>query len=409
MTDRVRIALFDLFSVGGGAPVVAGRLVKGLLTIPHGPEVVLIDPFGDLLELLQLDCPLRATLVHLAVDRRLRALSRSSLTARLLALLKVPIYGVRLGRLLRSLGVDVVVFNLWKSGVVAWVGARVCGARLVFYSHGVQSLRDINAVYKFLLREADVVIAVSQGTVEQLVSAGISPEKVRLVYNSVELPQSPSFDGEEIRSKAGIPPDAFVFGCVGNVIRRKGIDVLVRAFSAFHKMNGYKEGTYLVVVGHDPGEDNWAYRAQVESIIDEGRIRGQVRFLGFRRDVNALLHMFNVFVMPSRMESFGVAMVEAMSVGLPVIATASGSIPEIVRDRVTGLLVPPEDPMAMARAMWELYTAPELRRALGAAAAEDVRRRFTVQQQALAFLDAIAGILAPGKRAVGQSFSDDHV
>lgn len=105
----------------------------------------------------------------------------------------------------------------------------------------------------------------------------------------------------------------------------------------------------------------------------------QLHFLGHREDVEACLAVMDIFVLPSLNEGMGRALIEAMAAGLPVVATGVGGVPAIVQDQVNGLLVPPQEPVALANAIRSLLAQPERRRQLGEAAQRSIGERFSVQ------------------------------
>lgn len=383
----MRIAVFDVFAMGGGVPVVAGRLVKGLRDYFPEHDVLVVDPFDDIKSLMQLPQNMDVQLVSMPMDSAARELARETLLGRMKGASALVCAGLRLGRLCSQYQVDCLVFNLPKSGVVAGIAKRVSSVDTVFYCHGVQFVKEMNAMYRWILHDSDHVIAVSDGTKQQLQAVGVPPEGVAVVYNSVDTASYGVPKNEELKGELGIPDQAFLVGCVGNLIRRKGIDVLVEAFAEF--VNLADGPVHLLIVGGDPGEGSGSYRAQIDRCILKHGLTDMVTFSGFRADVPELLGLLDLFVMPSRMESFGVAIVEALASKLPVIATRTGSIPEVIKDGITGILVPGEDPQAMGRAMYDLYTQPILRRCLASHGADDVAQRFSVKAQAKAFLAAL--------------------
>jgi glycosyltransferase involved in cell wall biosynthesis len=107
---------------------------------------------------------------------------------------------------------------------------------------------------------------------------------------------------------------------------------------------------------------------------------GRVHFVGHQEDILPWLAALDVFVLSSDWEGMSNALLEAMAAGLPVVATAVGGTPEVVVDGVTGLLVPPHDPISLAEAIVRLLDAPDLRRQMGQAGRERVKKRFTVER-----------------------------
>jgi glycogen synthase len=148
---------------------------------------------------------------------------------------------------------------------------------------------------------------------------------------------------------------------VGRLHRQKGVDTLVKAAALL-------PGVPVTLAGDGPD------RAAVEQLAARLGVAGQVRVTGFvpHSAVPALLATADVAVLPSRYEELGTALVEAMAAGRPVVAAAVGGIPELVRDGVDGLLVPPDDHVALATAVEKLLTDPHRAAGLGASGRERV-------------------------------------
>jgi L-malate glycosyltransferase len=152
------------------------------------------------------------------------------------------------------------------------------------------------------------------------------------------------------RAALGLRPDTPVAITVGRLDRLKGVDLQVAAWPEVHRA---VPGAILLVVGEGPE------RAALER--EAAPLGDAVRFLGFRDDIERLLWAADVAVLSSRQEALSLAAVEAMAAGVPVVATDVGGSPEVVRDGVTGLIVPPEDPASLARALISLLGNPPLR------------------------------------------------
>jgi glycosyltransferase involved in cell wall biosynthesis len=146
--------------------------------------------------------------------------------------------------------------------------------------------------------------------------------------------------------------DGPVVGSLGRLERQKGFDVLLRAMAEVPEAR-------LVIVGD--GDE----RAALESLAERLDLGSRVRFEGWHEEPRRWLTTFDVFALPSRLEGFPLSIVEAMLAKLPVVATPVGSVAEAVRDGETGLLVSPEDPVALARALRELVGDEARRSAMG--------------------------------------------
>lgn len=123
-------------------------------------------------------------------------------------------------------------------------------------------------------------------------------------------------------------------------------------------------------------------RESLQRIAYRLGLRDEVLFLGFVSDIPTFLSSVDIFVLPSLYEGLGIAVLEAMAAGKPVVASRTGGIPELVIDRVTGLLVPPKDPGALARAILHLVSQAGLGRRMGDKGREQVLERFTMEQMA---------------------------
>jgi hypothetical protein len=209
---------------------------------------------------------------------------------------------------------------------------------------------------------ADTVVAPSNAAVAALRAHHV---EARVVYNGVDAPaRLPA------RGKTG---DRLVVGTLGTVCRRKGSDLFLAAAELVAPMLPQVEFRMIgpIVAG---AERSWA-----EQIVRSARARGIV--CGTSADVFAELSEWDMLVMPSRAEPFGLAALEAMVIGLPVIATDVGGLPEVI-DSSTGILVPSEDVRALSAAIVALGRDPGRRAELGTAGRKRARETFTLDRQA---------------------------
>jgi glycosyltransferase involved in cell wall biosynthesis len=200
----------------------------------------------------------------------------------------------------------------------------------------------------------------------------------------------------EAKTRLGLPGAGPVIGTVGRLEPRKGTATLVEAVAVLR--NGGHHDAMLVVVGDGP------LRRELGAAAERLGIQEHVRFLGDRGDVDAVLAALDVFVLPSRTEGMSNALLEAMAMAHPVVATAVGGTPEVVADGQSGLLVPADDPGTMAAAIARLLDAPGLAARLGAAARQTVEERYGVRRMVRrleAVYAAVAGSddMATGPRA----------
>jgi glycosyltransferase involved in cell wall biosynthesis len=171
-------------------------------------------------------------------------------------------------------------------------------------------------------------------------------------------------DRDEVRRELGIAPDDVVFGTIANYRREKAYEVLLEAARLALSSS---PSLRFVAVGQGPLEDEM--RALHRSL----GLGERVQLLGYRDDAVRVMSAFDVFTLSSRHEGQPVALMEAFALGLPVVATAAGGLPHMVRDGVEGVLVPIDDPAALADAYVAVASDPERRRSMAEAAAARAR------------------------------------
>ncbi|UCD51463.1 MAG: glycosyltransferase family 4 protein [Phycisphaerales bacterium] len=201
------------------------------------------------------------------------------------------------------------------------------------------------------------------------------------LMDKVRLPASEC----SFRQAIGVPPEASLVCTVANITSLKGIDVLLDAAKTIHERH---PETYFVVVG-EKLQTQGKYIAALERDILAAGITSHFILAGARTDVYRLLRECDVFVLPSLSEGTPISILEAMAIGIPVVATTVGGIPEQIGHRKSGLLVPPADARALAEAIEELLVHPELRAELAHQANEHVRAKFSLDQFCDSFLDVV--------------------
>ena len=169
----------------------------------------------------------------------------------------------------------------------------------------------------------------------------------------------------------GVPADCFLWGSTGRLRWEKGFDVLLPAFAELRRA---QPNAHLVIAGD--GSDKSSLEAQATQL----GLGQSVHFLGFRKDVPAILSVLDGYVLASRSEGLGTAILEALAAGLPVVATNVGGIPDSVHHERTGLLVPNENPKELAAAMHRLMEDDSLRNQLGIDARKLVLEVFTAEK-----------------------------
>jgi glycosyltransferase involved in cell wall biosynthesis len=218
------------------------------------------------------------------------------------------------------------------------------------------------------------LIAVSDAIVEKLVAEGRDTTAISRIYNGVDLERfDEATGGEAIRTELGIPANAPLAVVVGRLEPEKGHPTLIEAWPVVHQ---HHPTAHLLVVGEGSERDRLEGLAAAH--LRAEICCASVHFLGRREDVPQILAASNVVVMPSYREAQGLAIVEALAANRPVIASNVGGIPEMIVSGENGLLVPSQDPSALASAIGMLFRHQKLADRLATAGHELVHAKFCV-------------------------------
>jgi glycosyltransferase involved in cell wall biosynthesis len=302
---------------------------------------------------------------------------------------------VALARLLRRERPGIVHTHTSKAGFVGRLAARLAGTPAIIHQpHGHIFYgyygRAVTAFYVALERVAarwsDRLVTLTDREIEEHLALGIG-RRAQFVTVPSGVPTA------ELRARApgraaaraalGLPADAFVVAALGRLVPVKGFDLLVEAIPA---VVAAVPGTHALVIGDGPEE------ATLASLAERLGVRSRVRLHGPSSDVAAILAAADVLAAPSRNEGMGRALVEAMALGVPVVGTDVGGIPSVVGDDEAGRLIPPDDVPALAAALIELGSDPDLRAKLAEVARERAETFSTTVAEAK-LLDVYAALV----------------
>lgn len=246
--------------------------------------------------------------------------------------------------------------------------------RLIWHEHDMDDWMGVPLMWlrKLFIRRGDAVIAISQAVADRM-SARMPflKERIHVVHNTIALPdENVDAKGRSSLRREWFPdsPDAMIIGSVGRLEEpKKGLTVLL---SAARRVVDQFPKARFVIAGDGPD------RARLEKMSAELNLISHVRFIGAQKNVWPLFDAFDVFVLPSRWEGFGIVLLEAMARGLPVVATRQGGVPEVVVDRETGTLVPVNDESALAEAILGFLGNPEKAKGAGRRGQARVKEKF---------------------------------
>ena len=295
----------------------------------------------------------------------------------------VPVTALDLGTLPKSINIsrlfrmwakdrpNLVHTHLYHAGIIGRIACKFSGiSSVVVHQHGpelnrtrLRSFLD-RSTSKWVTRYIASCQAVSQTMQER---EGIPASKIEMIYNGVE-----SVQRHQTPKPAGWPGSEEIPTLVyaGRLSPEKGLLTLIQALGIVNKSTGKFR---CIILG-----DGLALEA-ITTEIKHTDLTDKIFLLGKIRDIGAWLPHCDIFVLPSIWEGASMALLEAMAAGLPVIATATGGTPELVEDGISGLLVPPADPTALAGALIQLLGSAELREKMGKAGYNLVDENFRIK------------------------------
>jgi glycosyltransferase involved in cell wall biosynthesis len=309
---------------------------------------------------------------------------------------------ITLRRIAREQGVDLIHANSIRAGLMAAPLAALGGPPLVVHVRDCLPFGGIAGLARRVVRStAAVVVANSAYT-----ARSFAPNGLRLpllaVHSPVDLNRfDPArVDRRDARNNLRLGLDDVVIGVVGQISPWKAQDDAILALA---EIRARGIDAQLLVVGAPKfisgaeRYDNEAFLRSLHQLVDELGLREAVRFLGDREDVPEILRALDLLLVPSWEEPFGRAVIEAMAMQLPLIATCVGGPAEIVRDGEDGVLLPPRQPRRWGEEAARLLSDPKLRGAMGRRGRATVESRFTRERHAKAVLTAYRQAIGGGR------------
>ncbi|MBV8690141.1 MAG: glycosyltransferase [Actinobacteria bacterium] len=265
-----------------------------------------------------------------------------------------------------SIGGALARLAAWRSPVVR-----------IYSPHGVHPHRVANEAERFLGRRTDHLVAVSESERDLAAALGFAPfERIHVIHNGVEL--FPAAGARDVRQELGIPADARLVASVGRLEHQKAPELFV---DAAERLARVAPDTHFLLVGHGP------LRHRVEQLVDASGLGPRFHLVPYVREIGTVMSQFDVFVLTSRYEGLPYVVLEAMQACVPVVATDVVGTRDAVVHGVTGVLVPPGEPAAIAEAVRWMLDAPQTAASFGRAGAARAADRFDVKSMTAALDD----------------------
>jgi glycosyltransferase involved in cell wall biosynthesis len=318
------------------------------------------------------DCSWRARLEELAADRVVEVSLRGSADI---------VSAMKLSKLVRANEIDIVHAHMARDYLPASMAVRFAGrAALVLTRH---VLFPISGITRSFVQNAARIIAVSSA-VESALHGSFRRERLASIPNGIDLARfaesRPEMQSELFRQEYGIPLDSRLIATVGELNVLKGQEEFVLAAAEIAK--DFPDAYFLSI-----GKDNSrgaTYKRKLRRLVKVLGLEEKFKFLEWVEDTAPLLSALDIFVSASHSESFGLAILEAMASGKPVVATETGGARELIENGRSGILVKVKDPVAIASAVCNLLRDDSLAARLGNEALRRARDGFSIERMVAA-------------------------
>ncbi len=269
--------------------------------------------------------------------------------------------------------------KFWASFAVKNTNAALVSTLNSWYAneHGKFSLKGKLYTMLELATNAnlDLYITVSKNDFASALAANIPNEKIELIYNAIDIASTDAPNQRNwLINKFSLPNNKTICTAVGRLVPIKGHDVLIKAAKIITKTNA---NVHFLIVGEGK------FRPELEAQIQQAQLNGVVTLAGYqnRETVLQIIKSSDIFVMPSRYEGTPIALLEAAALGVPMVASNTGGIPELVTHQEHALLVPPNDPAALANAIHILAKDKNLATQLAKRAKNRIQQEFNLEKQ----------------------------
>jgi glycosyltransferase involved in cell wall biosynthesis len=278
---------------------------------------------------------------------------------------------LRLARYLREQKPDILHCHGPRDHLMGFLAGKLASIpHLIRTKHNHTQLKS-GALSRYLYNRCSRVVTVSEFIRRRLMEDGVPPDQVKNIYTAVNLDHfTPRQKNTNILRELNIAEDRVIIGCLSSLAVRKGIEEILKAFKIVLQARPELKLTCLLV------GKKWQRWSEMAEALG---IKKHIVFTGFRKDVPELLSLFDIYVLPSRDEGLGTSILEAMAMGLPVVVSNVGGIPEAVNEDA-GMVVPPGEPELLAEKIKILLEDPRKRQRLAENARARVEEIFSIPE-----------------------------
>lgn len=302
------------------------------------------------------------------------------------------IAAIRLTRALKENRIDLVLLMQSQDIHLAALASLFSApSEFVFYQQMQSRFNKRGFIHSWMYSKLSLWMTLTQAMKKDVLECTRVPEgKIKVVPLGIDVRQfnPKEFKKAESRRHFELPRKSCIVGVLGRLDKLKGQHVLLQAIPEILKR---RPDAYFLIAGDETAGAS-GYKEYLKELCRTLNIGRSVKFLPFMEDVPRLMVALDVFVLPSFSETYGLVVLEAMAMQIPVIATEAGGVPELVKHGKTGMLIKPNDVVAITRALQRILGNEKLRNSFGRAARADVLKRFDSDACVDALLKSLASV-----------------
>lgn len=267
--------------------------------------------------------------------------------------------------------------DLWSLSPALYLSGK--NPRFFLTRHLASGVSKKDIFHKFLYKKLTGIFAISNFIKDNVIkTCPVNPDRVHILYNSLSADKYniADYNSKAVKEKFNIPENNLVAGMIGRFTPGKGIEDFLYSIKLLEAELNIP-ATFIIAGEASYGEKE--YEQKIFKLCEELGLKDKVLFPGFIKNVPELLSIFDVLVFPSHDESFGITLIEAMAMEVPVVASNNSGVPDIVKDGVSGILIPPKHPDKIAGSLLYLFKNWEKRIYLGQNGRRCIEEKFDIK------------------------------
>lgn len=288
----------------------------------------------------------------------------------------VDIYSIyKIAKIIKRNKIDIIHVHNGKDYWLAFLARLFAGrAKIVATRHILKDLGN-SFLHKKMFESIDQFIAVSNQVKNNLIEkTNIDSDKIKVIYNGMDLSNYENIDSDYLYSELNIDKKAFIIGMVGTLCERKNQELLIDLASEI-KLDNIK----FIIVGEDFSEKK-EYKKKLLDRIRHENLSQKIIMAGYREDIPEIMNFFDLLVIPSKSEAFGLVAIEAMAAGTAVIANKVDGLKEVIKDKDSGILIPNNNNDDYIKSIMQFYNDKELLNKYSKKGNERVKNKFSLNE-----------------------------